>query len=35
MCRLMENCNDHEGDEQGLGEVSQLSGSVKGIRNVC
>ena len=35
VCHLMENCDDHGGVEQGLGEVCQLSGSVTVIRFSC
>ena len=34
VCKLIENCDDHGGGEQGLWEVRQLSGSVTVIREV-
>ena len=34
VCHLMENCDDHGGGKQGLGEVGHLSGSVTVIREV-
>ena len=34
VCHLIENCDDHGGGEQGLGEVCQLSESVTVIREV-